>query len=146
MLAPVRLRRVEERMEPRKARKTRKLVVDGSPDQGFKGVLEAEIVYSTPGNRVRLGEDGRASRGAQYAEEEESQSLRRRRYIPQPRVSEAAQPRSATLGCDTTQNGYAEGVIQMVNRLYFRCKTPSAYRVDRLPTQGGAALTLGFGI
>ena len=27
-----------------------------------------------------------------------------------------------------------------------RCQTPSAYTVDRSPTQGGAALTPGFGI
>ena len=39
-------------------------------------------------------------------------SLRRRCYIPKPKVSDAAKRRRATLGDECIRPGYAEGVKQ----------------------------------
>ena len=81
-------------------------------------------------------------------------ALRRRRYIPEPRASEAALRRSAALGNGPFRIDYAEGVTQSFLRHASFCGTPSAYGFAGAGDPGCAAsrgcaalpATLGFGV
>ena len=105
------------------------------------------------GFELALFSRGAAAEGSRGREPPEL-GLRRRRYTPEPRSSEAAVRRSAALGNGPFRIDYAEGVTQSWLRHASSCGTLSAYGFlgagdpGCAASRGCAALpaTLGFGV